>query len=69
MNFPKLHITKTDIELNMHIQEPIQTIRQPKAKQTIKQPNGKLDIEKYLEYIDKNYLRYFSISNFPYRYI
>ncbi|MFL0505717.1 DUF6470 family protein [Ureibacillus sp. 179-F W5.1 NHS] len=45
MNFPKLHITKTEIKLNMHIQDPVQIIRQPKANQTIKQPNGKLNIE------------------------
>ncbi len=29
----------------MHIQDPVQIIRQPKANQTIKQPNGKLNIE------------------------
>ncbi|MCM3389097.1 DUF6470 family protein [Ureibacillus chungkukjangi] len=44
MNFPKLQITKTDIKLDMQIQDPVQKISQPRPKQNIEQPAGKLDI-------------------------
>lgn len=44
MDFLKLQITKTDIKLQMHIQDPVQKIRQPKATLTINQPKGQLEI-------------------------
>lgn len=44
MDFPQLQIRTTDTVIDLQIQDPVQNIRQPKAKQTIQQPAAILEI-------------------------
>lgn len=44
MRFPEIHIRTYDIIMDWNIQDPVQTIRQPRADQHIEQPAAILEI-------------------------
>lgn len=45
MRIPQIQITTTDIQMDLNIIKPRQTIKQPKATQTIEQPAAILEIK------------------------